>query len=214
MKKLFVLVFNFFPAIHTLLVLVSLYLLIKNPNPLSFFLFIFATYLLAPICWRIVSLLSPPKKGVSYIGKKAEKVNSWIFSYQLQQFYNALPFVENILKVFPGFYSIWLRLWGAQIGKKINWTTQSLIVDRPFIHIGDRCLIGNQSYLSAHAIKKKEDKYILYLQDVKVENDVVIAVQALIGPGVQIKSKAFVSARAGVKPGTIISEGECYERFS
>jgi acetyltransferase-like isoleucine patch superfamily enzyme len=213
MKALSIL-FAFFPLIHLLMIGWGGYHFFHHASLCSFILLIFIIYVIPPLKWRVVAKMFPPKKGVSYVGKNATKENSWIISYHLQQVYNAIPMIENTLKIIPGLYSLWLRLWGARIGKKVNWTAQSINVDRPFIHIGDRTLIGNQSYLSAHAIKKKDDRYILYLQDVIIENDVVIAVQVLIGPGVHIHNKAFVSARAGVRPGTKISEGEIYEKFS
>ena len=100
---------------------------------------------------------------------------------------------------------------GSKNWKKINWTAQSKIVDRPFIHIGDRCLIGNESYLSAHAIKKKDNRYLLYLKEVTIGSDVVLSLQSIVGPGAIIGDRAFISARAAVHPNAKISEGQLYE---
>lgn len=184
---------------------------IMEKSPLLIALFLIVVYLLPPLMWRILSPLIPAKMGASYLGVHTESVNGWFVSYQIQQIYNALPFLEAVLKLIPGFYSAWLRLWGARIGTKINWTSQSKVIDRPFIHIGDRCLVGNEAYLSAHAIKKKDDRYLLYLKEISIGSDVVLSLQSIVGPGAIIGNRAFIMARAAVHPNTTISEGQIYE---
>lgn len=184
-------------------------LLLSSPSMIGLFLVV--VYLLPPIMWRILSPLIPVRMGASYLGVHTESVNGWFVSYQIQQIYNALPFLEAILKLIPGFYSAWLRLWGARIGKKVNWTCQSKVVDRPFVHIGDRCLIGNEAYLSAHAIKKKDDRYLLYLKEVSIGSDVVLSLQSIVGPGAIIGNRAFIMARAAVHPNMKVTEGQIYE---
>lgn len=160
--------------------------------------------------WRMLSPFIPTKMGASFLGAHTEEVNGWFVSYKIQQIYNTLPILEAILKLIPGAYSAWLRLWGAKIGNDVNWTLQSKILDRPFIHIGDRCLIGNEVYLSAHDIKKKENQYLLYLQEVIIGSDVVLSLKSVVGPGAIIEDHAFISASSAILPNTKISEGQIY----
>lgn len=200
--------------IPTMQVMLLIGILIRgliNQSSTMIVLFFLVIYLLPPLMWRILSPLIPAKMGASYLGVHTENVNGWFVSYQIQQIYNALPFLEAVLKLIPGFYSAWLRLWGARIGTKVNWTCQSKVVDRPFIHIGDRCLIGNEAYLSAHAIKKKDDRYLLYLKEITIGSDVVLSLQSIVGPGAIIGNRAFIMARAAVHPNTTITEGQIYE---
>lgn len=200
--------------IPTMLIVLLVSLLIKcviEQSAAQALLFIAIIYLLPPMLWRLLRLFIPAKMGASYLGKNSKTVNGWFVSYQIQQIYNALPFLEALLKLIPGAYSAWLRLWGARIGKSVNWTCQSKIVDRPFIHIGDRCLIGNEAYLSAHAIKKKDDRYLLYLKEITIGSDVVLSLQSIVGPGAVIGDRAFISARAAVHPNQHIKEGQLYD---
>ena len=139
--------------------------------------------------------------------------NLWFISYQLQKNYEIFKFLEGILKIIPEAYSIWLRLWGAKIGKSVNWTTGCEIVDRPYLEIGDRTLIGNQTYISAHAIKKTDNKYLLYLKKPVIGSDVVTGFRATIGPGALIENKCFIDSGAAIYPNQKLSEGEKYERF-
>ncbi|MFY7991733.1 MAG: acyltransferase [Bacteriovoracaceae bacterium] len=176
-------------------------------------IFVFVIYIQPPLIWRLLHIYYGPVPKVSYLGVKTDSGNLWYLAHKLQEPFETFQVLERFLRTIPGLYSSWLRLWGAQIGKKVNWTSGCKLVDRPHIHIGDRSLIGNMSYLSAHAIKKKDNKYILYVKDVLIGNDVVISYSVTIAPGVVIKSKAFIDSGAVVYPNDLIEEGQKYERF-
>lgn len=173
----------------------------------------FVLFLQAPLIWRLLHKIYGPVPKVSALGKKAESGNLWFLGHKLQEIYETFDFLEKFLKTIPGLYSFWLRLWGARIGKNVNWTSGSKIVDRPHIHVGDRTLIGNMSYLSAHAIKKKDGRYTLFVKDVEIKEDVVIAYLVTVAPGVTIAPKAFIDSGAVIYPNTPIEEGQKYERF-
>jgi acetyltransferase-like isoleucine patch superfamily enzyme len=183
------------------------------PVLLKLGLIILVLYLEAPMIWRILSALYGPVPKVSFIGKKADTGNLWFAGHKLQELYETFDFLEKALKTIPGVYSAWLRLWGANIGKKVNWTSGCKLVDRPHIHIGDRSLIGNMSYISAHAIKKKDGKYTLFVKDVHVQHDVVLAYLVTLAPGVSIETGAFIESGSVVYPNQVIKEGQKYERF-
>lgn len=170
-------------------------------------------YLQAPLLWRLLAMIYGPIPKITFLGKKAPVGNLWYQGHKLQEIFETFEFLEKLLRTIPGLYSAWLRLWGAKIGKKVNWTSGCKLVDRPFIHIGDRSLIGNMSYISAHAIKKKDDKYILYVKDVHIKEDVVVAYSVTISPGVILEPKAFIESGAVVYPNGVIEQGKKYERF-
>lgn len=170
-------------------------------------------YLQAPLLWRLMNACYGPVPMVSRIGAKAEAGSLWLVSNRLQELYETFEVLERVLKTFPGLYSAWLRLWGARIGKRVNWTAGCKIVDRPWVHIGDRCLIGNHSYLSAHAIKKKQDRYQLFVKEIRIGSHVVISYAATLAPGAVIGDRAFIESGAVVYPNREISEGKHHERF-
>jgi hypothetical protein len=205
--------FYLYPAFHALEVLLLLAVAIKTFNLYVIGLFIFACFFQSPLIWRYMLDKYGKPSGLFYFGKKALHGNNWMVAYQLQQFYTSFPFFERVLKMFPGFYSAWLRLWGAQIGKKVNWTSGCELVDRTHLTIGDRTLIGNHTYISAHAIKKKGDKYLLFVKDVTIGSDVVLAFQCTISPGAIIENQAFVEAGGVVYPNQTVLEGSHHERF-
>lgn len=195
----------FFPLIH---LGSSLYLLTTGHLLVA----VIWLYFMPPLASRIVQFFYPIKFGATLIGKKMPTGNSWLIANNLQKSFDSLPILEGILKTIPGAYSFWLRCWGAKIGRSVLWTAECRLVDRPLITIGDRTLIGNMSYLAAHAIKKKDGKYLLYCKPVHVGNDVVIAYRATLSPGCHVHDRALIEAGASLYPDQILLADQTYTR--
>ena len=60
--------------------------------------------------------------------------------------------------------------------------------------------IGNHSYLAAHAIKKRDDKYLLYVKEVEIGDDVVLSYRVTIAPGAKVLDGSFIEAGKAVYP--------------
>ncbi len=174
---------------------------------------VFVLYLQSPLIWRLMDARYGPVPMVSRIGVKAESGSLWLVGHRLQELYETFEVLERFLRSIPGVYSLWLRLWGARIGKRVNWTAGCKIVDRPHLQIGDRSLIGNQAYITAHAIKKKQDRYQLFVKEVRIGSDVVVSYASTLAPGSVIGNRAFIEAGAVVYPNREIPEGKHHERF-
>lgn len=199
------------PAMHVMLMIGIIMRGLVDTNPWMIIHFFLVLYLFPPLMWRMLSPFIPVQMGASFLGTKTDNVNGWFVSYQFQQIYNALPFIEGLLKLIPGLYSAWLRLWGANIGKKISWTSMSQVIDRPFINIGDRCSIGNESYLSAHTINQNNDgRYLLYLKEITIGSNVVLTQKNSIGPGVIIGDGVLIKAHSTVLANTQILTGQIF----
>jgi acetyltransferase-like isoleucine patch superfamily enzyme len=56
------------------------------------------------------------------------------------------------LRLLPGLYSAWLRLWGAKVGRLTYWAPDVRILDRSLIEIGDDVIFGVGVCLSPHLI--------------------------------------------------------------
>lgn len=165
-------------------------------------------YLEPPIIWRLLKARWGQPEGVSYLGTKTEHGNLWFVAFQLQYIFNSFHFFEQFLMIFPGAYSAWLRLWGSEIGHKVNWTPESRMVDRTHLKIGDRVLIGNRSYLAGHAIKKRGDRYLLYVKGVEVGSDAVLAYSVTLAPGARVAERAFIEAGKAVYPNESAGESD------
>src|SRR6266851_3058498 len=65
----------------------------------------------------------------------------------------ALPLLELFLQLTPGAFSLWLRLWGSRIGRRVHWTPRVEIADRSMLAVGDDVVFGHKVECYAHAIK-------------------------------------------------------------
>lgn len=114
---------------------------------------------------------------------------SWWYVAQWQVVFNRLPILEEILRLVPGAYSTWLRLWGAKIGKLVYWSPGMRISDRPFVEIGDRTVIGLDTKLYAHFLSKSTTGATeLCLAPIQIGHDVLIGGCSLLTAGVQVAS--------------------------
>ncbi len=205
-------IFVFYPPLQALLIATDLIRFVHDPDAGNGARLVFSVYFLSPLLWFFLrSVFGPSPEGAFRIGKKAPEGSLWLLYYQLQSVYTSFSAFERVLRLVPGFYSAWLRLWGSSVGKKVNWTAECQIVDRGHLEIGDRAFFGNRCYLSAHALKKTKDRYFLYVKGIKVGADVMISYAAQVGPGVDIGARAHVAAGAHLFPNTKVGEGETYD---
>jgi hypothetical protein len=113
----------------------------------------------------------------------------WWTTWQLQMLFNRLPWIEELLRLLPGVYSTWLRLWGARIGRLTLWSPGVRISDRPLLRIGDDAVIGLDARLVGHFGNLDADgRVILTLGTVTVGDRTIVGGSALLGPGVVLES--------------------------
>lgn len=205
--------FAFYPSLKIVTLLALIICYIKSLSFFYIILIIFTAFVLTPLLYRTMKLIYGESNGKVLIGKYAKRGSMWVIGFHLQQFYTSFRFFERFMILVPGMYSMWLRLWGADIGQKIIWTPQSLIVDRPHVKIGDKSLIGNYSYISAHYIKKIENKYYLIISNVDIGSNCVLSYRCTIAPGSTVEDKVFMEAGSSTYPNQIITKGTRYERF-
>ncbi len=80
----------------------------------------------------------------------------WWYITQWQVVFNRLPLLEELLRLVPGLYSTWLRLWGAKIGAFVYWSPGVKLFDRSFLRIGARVVIGADTKICPHIIARHE----------------------------------------------------------
>ena len=126
---------------------------------------------------------------------------TWWITLQAQMIFNRLPWLEELLRLVPGLCSLWMRLWGARIGRLTFWGPGARIVDRPFVQIGNDVILGGGCQMGSHLLVKTADGGMnLTVAKVQIGDAAVVGTYALIGPGVQIEANADVRACAIVPP--------------
>ena len=117
---------------------------------------------------------------------------AWWFSAQWQVIFVRLPFLEELLRLIPGLYSLWLRLWGARIDSLVYWAPGVVILDRPLVRIGSRVIFGIGVRINPHVIAPFEDGRVgLHINHVTIGDDALVGGYSLLLPGSRIEAGAI-----------------------
>ena len=181
---------SFFPALILSLAGATILWFSFRPSPLQPLILLVILYLLPPLSCRLHQLIFPIKKSLSNLSEA--KYSPWWGVHQIQLLYFAIPQLEAILRIIPGAYSAWLRLWGSRIGKQVYWTPNIEITDRHLLDIGDRVLLGHRCKFLGHVIKPKGETMILFTRTIKIGNDVFVGAGSRIGPGAVIPDGSYL----------------------
>ena len=109
----------------------------------------------------------------------------WWACFQCQVLFLRFPALEEVLRMIPGVYSLWLRLWGSRIGKLTYWAPQTLILDRGFLDIGDHVVFGAGVRNNPH-VMENDSTPVLRLSPVKIGDDCMIGGYSLLTAGTEI----------------------------
>jgi hypothetical protein len=197
-------IFSLFPAIHISIILGSIYFFVNRTSPTSFLLIFLSIYLFPLICHRFLVTFFPVKEGVTDIFSK--KFSPWWASHQIQSLFIALPRLESVLIIIPGFYSMWLRLWGSKIGKGVYWTPGVANYDRDLLVVGDGAIFGERAVTVAHVITPKNGKGLLMVAKIKVGSKCFVGAGSGLGPGVTMDDGTFVKAESRIFPNNHVTK--------
>jgi hypothetical protein len=147
-----------------------------------------ALYLLPPLVVRAVCALKPLPAGS--VGLNTGGFLRWWFTSQWQAVFNRLPVLEEMLRLIPGVYAAWLRLWGARVGRLLYASPGVRVSDRPLLRLGHRVVLGAGARLNAHMIAAPagaaSPRAVLVLAPITVGDGAVVGGYATVGPGVVI----------------------------
>lgn len=164
-------------------------------------------YLVPPLAVRLAVLVHPLPNGKCDIGSAGFLV--WWLTAQWQMLFTRLPALEELLRLVPGLYSLWLRLWGARIGRLVYWSPGVLLFDRPLVEIGDRVLLGSCLRIVPHFIGPDEEgKRSLVIAPVRIGSDAIVGGHAVLSPGVEIAPGAVTIATRTVRPFAVVKGPE------
>jgi hypothetical protein len=191
-------VISFFPALILLLTGTAIFYFLTSPSIFSILAVLLSIYGLPLLAYRLHEYFYPVQEGISYLHVK--EYNPWWGSHQIQLIFIAIPVLETILRLIPGLFSWWLRLWGAKVGQNVYWTPALEISDRGFLEIGDRVVIGHRVGIYSHIIKPHKADLMLYVKKIKIGNDVFIGAGSRLAPGVVLSDKTFLTLATDLRP--------------
>jgi hypothetical protein len=180
-------VFGFVPLLHVVLSLAPIILAAMGRAPwTAAWLSPALLFLLPPLLVRIAGAgLGTGDQGRSgHIPLDSPAFLRWWFAAQCQALFLRLPFLEEILRLIPGCYSAWLRLWGADIGSLVYWSPGVTILDRSLVRIGSRVVFGIGVRLNPHVLAPDErGEVALYVAPISIGKDVLVGGYSLLLPG-------------------------------
>jgi hypothetical protein len=156
-------------------------------------------YIFPPLACRTAYLFLKPAAGRHSVSSGA--FLRWWLSAQWQVIFNRLPMLEEILRIVPGLYSVWLRLWGAKVGSLVYWSPGVAVLDRSFVRIGSRVVLGAGVRLNPHVIVPGKGRDAqLWLAPVILGDDCLIGGYSLITAGSTIPTGFSVPAGKYIRP--------------
>jgi hypothetical protein len=185
-QRLLMIGLNCLPLLHTLAVVVVAGIP-WAPTGWRMVAGVAVLYLAPAVAARIVNSLAPIPEGRIRIGTRAFFI--WWALANLQMLFCRLPFLEELIRLIPGLYSLWLRLWGARIGRLTYWGAGLRILDRSFLRIGDDVIFGAAVRLNSHVLHRNEQGEMeLILASIVIGDRTMVGGYSLLTAGTEIAS--------------------------
>lgn len=196
--------FAFFPTLVILLSGLAFLYCCLVPSPAGVSGLLFCLYGLPLLVYRLHQRFYPVQEGISYLRQPG--YSPWWGSHQIQAIYIAFPALETLLRLIPGAFSLWLRLWGARVGRGVYWTPGLEIADRGLLEIGDRVVFGHRVGLYAHVIKPRRQDLLLYVKKIRIGSDVFVGAGTHMGPGVVVQAGTYLPVATHLYPNQEVKE--------
>lgn len=150
-------------------------------------------YLTPPLLHRLLG--GPRRLPRGRFGVDSPEFLLWWRAAQLQTIFNRLPALEELLRLLPGVYSLWLRLWGARVGRLVYWTPGVAIADRSLVAVGDRVVFGAAVRVMPHLVAPDGDgRTTLLVAPVTIGDDALVGGYSLLTPGARVEAGETTSA--------------------
>ena len=199
--------FSLFPALHFCAIAAACIAFILTRS-LPVLLTIPATaYLLPLAAFHMHNRLWRLEEGTFSI---VQGYSPWFGTHMIQQGFIAMPFLEEVLRLFPGLFALWLRAWGARIGQGVYFAPAFEIGDRSLIEVGDGVVFGYGVKMSSHVISpsRSHGGMKIYIKKVSFGERSFVGSSSRFGPGVVVHPRALVRATSDHFPDAVIEKQE------
>jgi hypothetical protein len=195
-QRLLMLAVNYLPLMHALAV-VAVVGFGWGPLPWRIIAGVALLYVAPALAARILGALAPLPEGRIGVGTRSFFV--WWALLNLQTLFSRLPVLEESIRLVPGCYSAWLRLWGARIGRLTYWGAGVQILDRSLLEVGNDVVLAAGTRLSAHIVARNEKGEMeLSLGRIVIGDRCVVGGYSLLSAGTEL-------AAGECTPGALVS---------
>jgi hypothetical protein len=148
-------------------------------------------YLVPPLLGRL--LLAACGRPVGTFTQEQRGYRVWWVMTQLQMPYNRLPFLEELLRLVPGLYPLWIALWGGSVSPFAYVAPGVVITDRYLVRVERRVVLGFRSTLAGHMVVRGEHgRWQLVTAPPVVEELALLGGDTGLGPGARVRSGAML----------------------
>src|SRR5262245_1928087 len=143
-------------------------------------------YVVPPVVCRLTLLLfgRPDGRGLTQ-DTRAYKV--WWFTHQWQVVFNRLPWLEELLRLVPGLYALWIRSWGGRVSPWAYWGPGSLVVDRFLVVVEAGAVIGMGAGLTGHiGYLSADGTFLVDVAAPLVGRGAIMGTRSGLGPGAEL----------------------------
>jgi hypothetical protein len=157
-------------------------------------------YLVPPLACRLTLLVFGWPRGRALTqDTRAYKV--WWFTYQWQVVFNRLPWLEELLRLVPGLYALWIRLWGGKVSPWAYWGPGSIVVDRPLVIVEEGAVIGMGAGLTGHIGTLADDgTYTVDIAPPRVGHGAIMGTRSGLGPSAELAPDQVLPAGRLIPP--------------
>ncbi len=168
-------------------------------------------YLVPPLLTRLWILVLGRPEGE--VDETQAAFRHWWALSQFQLVFSRFPLLEEVLRLVPGLYNFWLRLWGARVSLSVYWSPGVQVFDRYHLNIGPGVIIGGNARVGAHLVERRGDgRFHLHVAPLTIEAGATLGMNAAAGPGVHVAANAIVPIGRVLRPGQQWPPGEDPER--
>jgi len=205
---LYMLLFNYVTPLYLLAGALLLGLYARTPLEMGLFTLAWI-YLVPPALCRLTLAAFGHPRGT--LPPEHPQFALWWFLTQLQILYNRLPWLEELLRLMPGLYNLWLRLWGARISLTAYWSPEAVVADRYLLDVGPRVVLGGRARIGGHVMLTEPDGTLrLIVAPVRIDAGAMVGMNAAVGPGCHVHANETVPAGRMLKPFTTRQGGKSH----
>jgi hypothetical protein len=156
-------------------------------------------YLLPPLASRLMIIALGRPEGQLTQDMSAYRV--WWVLTQWQILFNRLPWLEELLRLVPGLYALWIGLWGGHLSPRAYVGPGVLITDRHAVRVGHGAILGIKSILSGHLVLRNEEgRWLVLAAAPIVESEAIMGGDSRLGPGAVLRARQVLPTGRFVRP--------------
>jgi hypothetical protein len=124
----------------------------------------------------------------------------WVLT-QWQILFNRLPWFDELLRLFPGLYALWIGLWGGNLSPFVYVGPGVRITDRHAVRVGRGAVLGMESILTGHLVVRDEaGRWLVLAAAPTVEPEAIVGGYAKLGPGAVLRAGHMLPTGRHVMP--------------